>query len=85
MGIGSWPDGLDGAWIVAGSEPFDDGVLHTSLWSVDTQGNAVRLGCEPARGVSIVTSVLATPSSVYAVVGSPDTGLFDYSLVRLDR
>jgi hypothetical protein len=85
IGIESWPDSSDGAWIVAGWEPFDDGVVHTSLWSIDTQGNAVRLGCDPARGVGIVPSILATPSSVYAVVGSASSGLLDYSLVRLDR
>jgi hypothetical protein len=85
IGIGAWPDGSDGAWIVTGWEPFDDGLAHTSLWSVDDQGNAVRLGCDPAPGAGVVTSVLTTPSAVYAVVGSPSSGLFDYGLVRLDR
>ena len=60
-------------------------MVHTSLWSIDTRGNAVRLGCDPAGGGGIVPSILATPSSVYAVVGAESSGLFDYSVVRLDR
>ena len=84
-GIGAWPDSTDGAWIVTGWEPFDDGLVHTSFWSVDAQGNAVRLGCDPAPGAGVVSSVLATPSALYAVVGSQSSSLYDYSVVRLDR
>jgi hypothetical protein len=85
IGIESWPDGSDGAWIVTGWEPFDDGMVHTSLWSIDAQGHAARLGCDPTPGAGIVSSVLATPSALYAVVGSQSTSLYDYSVVRLDR
>jgi hypothetical protein len=85
IGVESWPDGSDGAWIVTVWEPFDDGFVHTSLWSIDARGKAVRLGCDPAPGAGVVTSVLATPSAVYAVVGSAGAGLFDYSVIRLDR
>ena len=70
---------------MTGREPFDDGLVHTSLWSVDIQGHAARLGCDPAPGAGVVSSVLATPSALYAVVGSQSSSLYDYSVVRLDR
>jgi hypothetical protein len=85
LGIGAWPDSTAGAWIVTGWEPFDDGVVHTSFWSIDAQGHAARLGCDPAPGAGVVSSVLATPSALFVVVGSQSSSLYDYSVVRLDR
>lgn len=85
IAIEAWPDVADGSWLITVWEPFDDGQTHTSLWSVDTGGNAVRLGCDPTPGSGIITSVFATTSSVYAMLGESTSGPFTYSVVRIDR
>jgi hypothetical protein len=88
--LSAWPDGDGGSWIVAGSESFDDGAHHTSLWEVDAAGNGTRLGCAPnpdAYGSGIVTAVLPSPTAIYAVVGATNdqSSSFDYTIVSLSR
>ncbi len=86
-GIYSWSGGDDGSWLISGSEPFDDGATHASLWLVDADGNGSRIGCDPnvGYGAGIVSAALATPTAVYAAVGSNAGGLFDYRIVQLGR
>lgn len=86
-GVYSWSGGDDGSWLISGSEPFDDGTTHISLWLVDADGNGRRLGCDPnvGDGPGIVTAALATPTAIYAVVGSSAGSLFDDRIVQLGR
>jgi hypothetical protein len=86
-GVYSWSGGDDGSWLISGFEPFDDGATHASLWLVDADGHGSRLGCDPnvGYGAGIVTAALATPTAIYAVVGSSAGGLFDYRIVQLSR
>jgi hypothetical protein len=87
FGVRSWSGGDDGSWLISGFEPFDDGASHGSLWLVDAEGNGARIGCDPnvGDGPGIVTAALATPTAVYAVIGSSAVGLYDYRIVRLGR
>jgi hypothetical protein len=83
-GVYSWSAGDDGSWLIGGNEAFDDGGIHASLWLVDAAGNGSRIGCDPG-GDAIVSTALATPTAVYAVMGSSAQGLFDYRIVQLGR
>jgi hypothetical protein len=84
-GVYSWSAGDDGSWLISGNEAFDDGGIHASLWLVDADGNGSRIGCEPDDADGIVSAALATPTTVYAVIGSNAGGLFDYRIVQLAR
>jgi len=86
-GVYSWSGGDDGSWLISGFEPFDDGATHGSLWLVDAGGNGRRVGCEPniVDSPGIVTAALATPTAIYAVVGSSAGSLFGYRIVQLSR
>ena len=86
-GAFSWSGGDDGSWLISGIEPFDDGATHASLWLVDADGNGSRIGCDPnvGHGPGMVTAALATPTAIYAVIGSSAGGLFDYRIVQFGR
>ncbi len=86
-GVSSRSGADDGSWLISGFEPFDDGATHGSLWLVDADGNGSRIGCDPNVGYvpGILTAALATPTAIYAVVGSSAGGLFDYRIVQLSR
>jgi hypothetical protein len=87
-GVYSWSGGDDGSWLISGYESFNDGATHGSLWLVDADGNGARIGCDPNNGSDnpgIVTTALATPTAVYAVIYSSTNGLFDYRIVELGR
>jgi len=86
-GVSSRSGADDGSWLISGFEPFDDGATHGSLWLVDADGNGSRIGCDPNVGYvpGILTAALATPTAIYAVVGSSAGGLFDYRIVQFSR
>jgi hypothetical protein len=86
-GVSSWSGGDDGSWLISGTETFADGSVHVDLWLVDAAGNGARIGCDPnTQGIGIITSALATPTAVYATVGSSnEVGTFDYRIVQLGR
>jgi hypothetical protein len=76
------------SWIIGAYELFDDGEYHADLWSVDSGGTGVRLGCDPSVGGSgpgIVNAVLVTPTFVYALVGLHPESEFHYAIVRMPR
>jgi hypothetical protein len=86
--IEAWPGSDEGSWLIGGTERFDDGAFHATLWSVDAAGNGARIGCDPTQGVSgsgIVTAALPTATAVYAVIGSTNnlSSSFDYRIVQL--
>ena len=86
-GVYNWPTGDDGSWLISGYESFDDGATHGSLWLVDADGNGTRIGCvlDSTDYPGMVTAALATPTAVYAVMGSSTNGLYDYRIVQLAR
>jgi hypothetical protein len=86
-GVYSWSGGDDGSWLISAIEPFDDGGTHGTLWLVDADGNGTRIGCDPnSRDFpGSVSAALATPTAVYAVIGSSTGGLYDYRIVQLGR
>lgn len=88
--LSAYPGGDDGSWIIGGFEHFADGQQHVSLWSVDTAGNAMRLGCNPTADTyysGVLTAVLPTATAVFAIAaaGNSPSGSYDYTLVRLAR
>jgi hypothetical protein len=90
VGLRAIPGGDDGSWIISGSERFDDGQEHVSVWSVDAAGNGVRLGCDPdadTNSAGAVTAVLPTPTAVFAIAaaGNISPYSYDFELVRLAR
>jgi hypothetical protein len=82
----------DRGWIVTGMETLADGSLHVSVWSVDTAGKGMRLGCGPALparnpfGEGVGAAV--TPDAIYVMVLSFQdlpAQHSDEALVRFDR
>ncbi len=61
-----WPN-PEGGWIVASFQFFADGLDHMTIWSIDAQGTATRLGCSPGYGGDswIEKGVAIAPDAVY--------------------
>ena len=78
-----------GGWTAAGIEPFDDGALHVSIWSLDAQESGVRLACDPRASTGLgndedVPDLIApTPDAIYATALHLPT--LEWSLVRVAR
>jgi hypothetical protein len=62
-----WPTG-DGDWVMTSLEIYSDGIDHMTLWLVDAQGKATRLGCSPSAASNswIEKGVAVAPDAVYA-------------------
>jgi hypothetical protein len=65
----AWSD-VPGSWVLYAVEPFSDGQSHLSVWSVDTGGQARRLGCDPVpAGPGVFASSGAlSPDAVFVAV-----------------
>lgn len=64
----AWSD--DRAWVFYATESFSDGHEHLSVWSVEPDGDAARLACDPeARmtGVFAMAGVLSPDAAMLAV------------------
>lgn len=64
----AWSDG--GEWVLYAVEPFADGQKHLSVWSVEPDGAASRLGCDPApytSGVFAMAGALSPDAALLAV------------------
>ena len=61
-----WPTG-DGDWVMTSLEIYSDGIDHMTLWLVDAQGKATRLGCSPSAASNswIEKGVAVAPDAVY--------------------
>jgi len=63
-----WPDG-GGGWVMVGSQMFDDHLFHTTIWLLDAEKTATRIGCSAGytNEAWIETPVAVAPDGVYAV------------------
>jgi hypothetical protein len=89
----AWP-APDGGWVVTAQEEFSDGKRHMSAWSLDTDGNGTRLGCDPVEDdwadALIGSSAALSDDAAYIIVTydhhGPDAGsTFGWKIVRVQR
>lgn len=61
-----WPN-PEGGWLVLGFQKFADGLSHTTITLIDTQGSATRLACSPGDGSQswIEKGVAVAPDAIY--------------------
>jgi hypothetical protein len=90
----AWADNSS-SWIVSAVESFSDGERHRSVWSVDLDGHASRLACNPDNDSSEAESpsvAVLTPDALFFVLKHRESARADagdpgpaWSIVRVPR
>jgi hypothetical protein len=57
-----------GGHVIGGVEPFDDGAMHASVFEVNADGAATRLGCDPSDNWPVYGAATVAPDGVYLAV-----------------
>lgn len=63
----AWADNAS-SWIVNAAERFSDGARHASVWSVDDDGHASRLACNPHTDNDETGAAVLTPDAALIVI-----------------